>query len=94
LSTHACLQGASVKRPRIRNKGEAQIPGIAVSAADHALVDGKRVLELHKALPVLVQMQIGVNLEALQQVSVAGVATHAEAWIVQRFDPLAQIDAQ
>lgn len=74
LLPHPRLDRRVPDSSRVLREGQAQVELVGVRRPQHPFREGARILQFDERAPVLVQVQVGVSLEALQQVGVLPVA--------------------
>ncbi len=90
LPADARLERARIGGVGVGNESKAQVERILVDRRDDILVEGARVFELGEDLPVLVEADVGVDLQALDQVGIRHRMAGAEAGSIAGLEPLAQ----
>src|SRR6266436_4445384 len=88
------LEGPGLGRVDVGEKSEPQVERVLVDRRGDVLAEGAVVFELEEQLPVLVEMDIRVELQSLDDVVVALRAAHAKSGGVDVFEPLPQRRAE
>src|SRR5215469_10423152 len=94
LAPHADLHFAVRQVSRIGDEALRKVERVPVSRSDYRFPRRVVVLELYEDLPVLVGPDIGVNILTIQEIVLNGDPADAESSRVQRFEALAQSEAE
>ena len=86
LASRSKLQLPSCEVTAVSNERLLEIERILIGGCDDVLAESSIVLQLHEDLPVRVRPDIGVKLQALDQVCIGVTISDSEGCDLRRFD--------